>query len=203
MISQKRKRKITYKDKLYYWYVKEGEDDAEFYLHIVSDDKKILITYRVNQISDYLIRPKVIVVRNEKLANGEYNFSPPLSDETISAHNVRAILNWYENQDESCKQLDWRIPINPFENIDFKKGVIKHIKADFSQESLCEDMLQVAYPNDYLLDVGWYGSHNGFIIYIIKNQDWDKPVLKTHKSKQNLQEAVTCAVEMIEKLIER
>ena len=203
MLSQKRKRKIAYKDKLYYWYVKEGKDDAQFYLHIISDDKKLLIIYRVNQISDYFIRPKVNVVRNEKLTNGEYHFFPPLSDESISAHNVRAILNWYENQDESCKPLKWTLPTNPFESIDFKKGVIEYIETDFSQKNLREDMLQVAYPNEYLLDIGWYGSHNGFIIHIIKNQDWDKPVLKTHTTQYRLQEATICAVEFIEKIIEK
>ena len=200
MISQKGKRKITYKDKLYYWYVKKDEDDNQSYLHIISDDKKMLIIYRVNQINDNLLRPKVNVVRNNKLVNGLYHFVPTLSDESISAHNVRAILSWYENQDESCQPLEWTIPTNPFENIDFKNGVVKHIETDFSRESLREDMLQVAYDNDYLLDVGWYGSHNGFIIHIIKNQDWEKPLLKTHKSIQNLQEAVIGAVEFIEKL---
>jgi len=46
-------------------------------------------------------------------------------------------------------------------------------------ELLQEDLLQVRYPNDITLDVGWYPAFraNGrFVIQIIKSKDWDKPV---------------------------
>ncbi|MDR2920342.1 MAG: hypothetical protein LBV72_13390 [Tannerella sp.] len=91
---------------------------------------------------------------------------------------------------------------NPLENIDFREGLVTHIETDFSRENLREDMLQVIYPKDYLLDVGWYGTSNGFIISIIRNQDWENPVARTRKGLYDLHEAVICAVEIIEKLIQ-
>ncbi|KTT04036.1 hypothetical protein [Pseudomonas rhizoryzae] len=53
--------------------------------------------------------------------------------------------------------------------------------ADFKQDlfALKEDMLQVAYENDFLLDVGWYPSFNPdgcFDIRVIKDFDWESPL---------------------------
>lgn len=62
-----------------------------------------------------------------------------------------------------------------FENVDFKKGKILYID---DCKDLKEDLLQVQYANNYLLDVGWYGEENGFIIYIIKGYDWENPIRK-------------------------
>jgi hypothetical protein len=91
--------------------------------------------------------------------------------------------------------------MNPFENLDFESGVVTYIDTDFSPENLREDMLQVVYPKDYMLDVGWYGKSNEFLIYIIRNYDWDNPILSTQTDIFNLRKTVVCAVKMIESLI--
>lgn len=90
---------------------------------------------------------------------------------------------------------------NPFEEIDFRSGLVTHIENDLSRENLREDLLQVVFPENYLLDVGWYGSVNGFIVQIIRDGDWGNPVAKTQQDVLNLQEAVMSAVERIEGLI--
>lgn len=74
-------------------------------------------------------------------------------------------------------------------NIDFslKKGEIvfnefslkKGVPLVEQQDSLQEDMLQVEFPNGYILDIGWRPSFdiNGkFYIYLIKDFDWEDPV---------------------------
>ncbi|MBC1375081.1 hypothetical protein HCB45_09125 [Listeria sp. FSL L7-0091] len=38
-----------------------------------------------------------------------------------------------------------------------------------------EDILQVQYPNDLLLDVGFYGEQ--YKIFVIKNLNWEEPVV--------------------------
>lgn len=93
MISKKGKRKIVFEGLTYYWYVKK-ENDTDF-LSISSEDKKLVLSYRVNQIDDDYLRPKIRVVQSEKLLSGVYLFWPILSDEAISNYNVFAILNWY------------------------------------------------------------------------------------------------------------
>ncbi|WP_159514027.1 MULTISPECIES: hypothetical protein [Enterobacter] len=74
-------------------------------------------------------------------------------------------------------------------NIDFsvKKGDIvfnefslkKDIPLSKQLDELKEDMLQVEFPDGYILDVGWRPSFdvNGkFYIYLIKDCNWEEPV---------------------------
>lgn len=42
---------------------------------------------------------------------------------------------------------------------------------------LKEDMLQLAYK-EYIIDLGFY--LNGFILYLIKDHNWDIPIKKEH-----------------------
>jgi hypothetical protein len=73
------------------------------------------------------------------------------------------------------------------------------IPVDESDESgvdrilLTEDLMIVSYPNNVVLDLGWYGdSSNGeggyFCIYLIKNGDWGKPLMRI--PCQTLQKAI-------------
>jgi hypothetical protein len=39
-------------------------------------------------------------------------------------------------------------------------------------------MFQVKFPNNLVIDVGWYGVNNKFIIYIVKDCNWEEPVFK-------------------------
>lgn len=74
-------------------------------------------------------------------------------------------------------------------NIDFsrKKGDVvfddfslrNNLHLDKQIDSLKEDMLQVEFPNGYILDVGWRPSFDisgTFYIYLIKDFDWENPI---------------------------
>lgn len=73
-----------------------------------------------------------------------------------------------------------------FEKFDFTPGVIinnsfgdiNNMQLNNDNDDLQEDMLQVEYPNDYLIDAGWYGGIDKFIIFLIKDCDWDNPIIK-------------------------
>ena len=99
-----------------------------------------------------------------------------------------------------------------FENYDFKPGYVTYNPYKLSPNDmtdlkyLSEDMLQVEYPNSYILDVGWYGKFqtlNGvFIIQIIKDTDWEKPILiEEYKSVTELYEGMKIAIDRIKKLL--
>lgn len=73
--------------------------------------------------------------------------------------------------------------------IDFKSGRITYNEFHFDfnlpfseqEDSLMEDLLQVEYENGYLIDLGWYPEYdeNGkFILQLIKNDNWKKPIYK-------------------------
>lgn len=64
------------------------------------------------------------------------------------------------------------------ENIDYLSGNVRWI-----ENELQEDMLLVAYPNNYILDMGWYKDR--FIIYIIRDNEWRCPVVSYSTHNEN------------------
>ena len=77
--------------------------------------------------------------------------------------------------------------------MDFGTGKI--IFLDITQK---EDMLQVEYPNGFLLDMGWYQDR--YIIFVIHNFDWSHPVQQYETSETNqLPALLTEAVGSVEK----
>ena len=77
--------------------------------------------------------------------------------------------------------------------MDFGTGEI--IFLDITQK---EDMLQVEYPNCFLLDMGWYQDR--YIITIIQNFDWTHRVLQYETAERyQLPMLLTEAVRLVEK----
>ena len=198
-INKKGKRKLIFRDQIYYWYVAQDKDSLDYLLTIFSDDCSLYLSYRTNQISDYFIHPKISVLKSDALSRGIYVFFPPLGDEVISKHNVCAILNWYYSQPKDSKPLKLEPSYHPFENIDFGKGKIEYIESDLSNGNLKEDLLQVSFPNHYILDVGYYRVSNAFIVYVIHNGDWDNPLFKVYRGWYSLRETIINAVEWIDR----
>lgn len=83
-------------------------------------------------------------------------------------------------------QRSWR-------HVDFGTG--KVIFLDFTRK---EDMLQVEYPNCFLLDMGWYQDR--YIISVIHNFDWANPVQQYETTETNQLPALLMeAVYLVEK----
>ena len=77
--------------------------------------------------------------------------------------------------------------------IDFDTG-----KVIFLDATRKEDMLQVEYPNCFLLDMGWYQDR--YIISVIHNFDWANPVPQYETTETNqLPKLLTEAVRLVEK----
>lgn len=76
--------------------------------------------------------------------------------------------------------------------IDFDTG-----KVIFLDATRKEDMLQVEYPNCFLLDMGWYQDR--YIISVIHNFDWANPVQQYETTETNqLPKLLTEAVRLVE-----
>lgn len=73
-----------------------------------------------------------------------------------------------------------------FKEYNFAPGSITFNNYDISSNeelneenySLTEDMLQVEFKNNIILDVGWYSGIKCFIVFVIKEYDWEKPMLR-------------------------
>ena len=77
--------------------------------------------------------------------------------------------------------------------IDFDTG-----KVIFLDATRKEDMLQVEYPNCFLLDMGWYQDR--YIISVIHNFDWANTVQQYETTETNqLPKLLTEAVRLVEK----
>ena len=77
--------------------------------------------------------------------------------------------------------------------IDFDTG-----KVIFLDATRKEVMLQVEYPNCFLLDMGWYQDR--YIISVIHNFDWAHPVQQYETTETNqLPTLLTEAVRLVEK----
>ena len=77
--------------------------------------------------------------------------------------------------------------------IDFDTGMVIFLDATRK-----EDMLQVEYPNCFLLDMGWYQDR--YIISVIHNFDWANPVQQYETAERNqLPKLLTEAVRLVEK----
>ena len=77
--------------------------------------------------------------------------------------------------------------------MDFDTG-----KVIFLDATRKEDMLQVEYPNCFLLDMGWYQDR--YIIFVIHNFDWSHPVQQYETTETNqLPTLLTEAVRLVEK----
>lgn len=75
------------------------------------------------------------------------------------------------------------ILFNDIDYIDVSKDTSEQI------EDLKEDLMQIGLNNGLIIDVGWYPSFNpsgNFILYVIKNNDWNNPINVIYEKKINL-----------------
>lgn len=77
--------------------------------------------------------------------------------------------------------------------VDFSTGTVT-----FLDDTQKEDMLQVEYPNGFLLDMGWYQDR--YIILVIRDFDWAHPVKRYETAdRDQLSALLTEAVRLVEK----
>lgn len=93
-------------------------------------------------------------------------------------------------------------------NINLRNGILVYddFNIDFNiplQDqilNLQEDLLQIQYGNNIILDVGWYPDLDplgNFIIYIIKDFDWDYPLYKKVVKLKDIAKELQKAIDLI------
>jgi hypothetical protein len=80
------------------------------------------------------------------------------------------------------KHVIWEMGILyiSFEDVDFLNGEVERI------ESFGQDMLEIRYPDDYMIDVGFNENIDSFVITIVKNNDWIN-LIKEFKAKSDIE----------------
>ena len=120
-----------------------------------------------------------------------------LHDAEQAAYHPHKALNQaiaqHLRQGDLQENLDTLLLGQAWPEVDFGTG-----KVAFLDDTQKEDMLQVEYPNSFLLDMGWY--QNRYIISVIQNFDWTHPVQQYETAERNqLPTLLTEAVRFVEK----
>ena len=78
--------------------------------------------------------------------------------------------------------------------LDFTRAI------DHQIDRLKEDLLQIEFPREILLDLGWYPSvdlEGGFQLRIVKSHNWDEPLyIDDFSNPADLEPKVLSAVEL-------
>lgn len=98
-----------------------------------------------------------------------------------------------------------------FENIDFGVGidrkyddfyVNKGMSLKEQVDLLKEDLFQISYKNDYIIDVGWYpefSPEGNFRIVVVKDYNWDAVVIeKECKDFSSLEQIMKECVKIVQ-----
>ncbi|MCR5630260.1 hypothetical protein [Eubacterium sp.] len=92
-----------------------------------------------------------------------------------------------------------KVNYNTF-SIDFNKPFAAQ------EDELNEDLVQVEYNDNYILDIGWYpeGDINGrIIIQLIHNSEWDNPLVHEKcLDKESLFKSINNIMAIIESITE-
>lgn len=114
-VRKKYKRKIVRSNRLFYWYVEPDIDDEGIIkLHIVSEDKKLIVTYEVGQHSNKN-KPPFIVIIGEEFEGWTTEYigyrrvlTPKWSDEIITPKLIGEIIDWCLLKDKEINIVNWK-----------------------------------------------------------------------------------------------
>jgi len=113
-VRTKFKRKIIRSNRLFYWYVEPDFDDAGIIkLHIVSENKQLLVTYEVGQFSVKNKTPFIVIIGEEFEGWTKEDIgyrrvlTPKWSDEIITPKLIGEIIDWCLLKDKEITIVNW------------------------------------------------------------------------------------------------
>ena len=95
-VAKKGRRRMQYGNQTYIWWIAKNEDDEDkVWLHIVSEDKNIILAYRVGE-GDFFIVSKGRVFQGEKTSGCHEKYWDPLKEQpmVITPKFVYELIAW-------------------------------------------------------------------------------------------------------------
>lgn len=112
-VRKKNRRKIVCREKNYVWYILTGdrdywervsENDWETpFLHIVSEDKMLILTIPLNAPKPYAVSKGRVFQRKPTSGCWERYFLPFELPKAVTPKNIAAIIEWAENGESAVK----------------------------------------------------------------------------------------------------
>jgi hypothetical protein len=111
-VRKKKRRKITVNKRQFIWWVSEDSDSPDVILRILSDDKKFIVNYHLDQPEEQRF---LIVLGKEfpGLANAGHTWKRVRcprweSDSGVTPAAVRQVIKWCLYEDRPLVQLNWK-----------------------------------------------------------------------------------------------
>ncbi|WP_429351171.1 hypothetical protein [Paenibacillus sp. 4624] len=103
-------------NRLFYWYVKPDLDDEGIIkLHIVSEDKKLIVTYEVGQCSrGHKEFPMLVIIGKEfegwtaEYVGHRRALTPIWNDEIVAPRLIGQIIDWCLLKDKEIREMNWK-----------------------------------------------------------------------------------------------
>lgn len=95
-VSRKGRRTLRYKDTEFIWWVSPDEDDCDkIYLNIVSEDKSIILSYRVGDGS-FVVISKGRIFQGHKTSGNWESYGIPFKEPlmTVTPRDVERLVEW-------------------------------------------------------------------------------------------------------------
>ncbi|MCA9776834.1 MAG: hypothetical protein KC800_08965 [Candidatus Eremiobacteraeota bacterium] len=109
-VAKKHKRKLVFKDREFFWYVRD-EDDGGLALTVLSGDKRFAVQYALEQAA----QTRHIVVMNEEFGVGHHRtgcyrryLCPDWDrDGAVTPGVVRELIEWCQDPPTNLVEVDW------------------------------------------------------------------------------------------------
>jgi hypothetical protein len=112
MGTRKKKRNtLTIADRLYLWYVKQDEDSNSYILHVISEDKRFIVHYHLQQEESH--RHITVLGKEFGRVSGTGNcwrrFRCPAweNDRAITPSSVKQLIEWSQQTDGITEEVDY------------------------------------------------------------------------------------------------
>ncbi|WP_040948945.1 hypothetical protein [Gorillibacterium massiliense] len=114
-VNTKYRRKMVRHNSVFYWYVTPDYEDAGIVkLHILSEDKKFIVTYELGQVSRLKKKPFIVIMGIEfEGLNSDYLgyrrvLTPLWKDDIITPGLVGMIIDWCYSTEKDITLVNWQ-----------------------------------------------------------------------------------------------
>ncbi|MBU5353872.1 hypothetical protein ACN9MH_07640 [Paenibacillus silvae] len=115
-VQKKYKRKIVRANRLFYWYVKpDFDDEGVMKLHIVSEDKKFIVSYEIGQCSRGQQASPILVILGKEFEGWTEDYighrrvlTPSWNDEIVTPGLIGQIMDWCLSKDKKIRSVNWK-----------------------------------------------------------------------------------------------
>ena len=105
-VLKKRRRTITVENVQYVWYVGQDDDSAYSLLHIISEDKSIVLAVPLRTGKDYIISKGRLFQKKKTSGTWERYLLPMKIEDEITPACVSSIIRWAVNGNDAVA-INW------------------------------------------------------------------------------------------------